>query len=117
MSYAVILTRQAQFDLKEVFNYISDVLQSRRNASAQLDRLEKAIMSLHDMSERFRVCDADKWRERNLRIMPVDNYLLFYIPERDTNTVNVIRVMYGGRDIAAQLNNSALNTHTREWSL
>lgn len=108
MSYAVILTRQAQSDLKEIFNYISDELQSRRNASAQLDRLEKAIMSLRDMPERFRVYDMDKWRERNLRIMPVDNYLVFYIPERDTNTVTVIRVMYGGRDIAAQLNNSVL---------
>lgn len=30
--------------------------------------------------------------------MLVDNYSVFYIPNMETQTVNVIRVMYGGRD-------------------
>ena len=42
-------------------------------------------------------------KERNLRIMPVDNYLVFYIPRSEEKTVTVIRVMYGRRDIDAQL--------------
>ncbi len=36
--------------------------------------------------------------------MPVDNYLIFYIPYPSTKTVEVIRVMYGGRDVDTQLN-------------
>ena len=36
--------------------------------------------------------------------MPVDNYLVFYIPNKETQTVTVIRVMYGGRDVEIQLN-------------
>lgn len=105
MSYSIVLTRQAQTDLKEIFKYISVELQSHKNATAQLDRLEKAIMSLDEMPERFRVYDNDKWRARNLRIMPVDNYLVFYIPNRADHTVTVLRVMYGGRDIDNQLSN------------
>ena len=35
--------------------------------------------------------------------MPVDNYLVFYIPQEEDKTVTVIRVMYGRRDIDAQL--------------
>ncbi len=35
--------------------------------------------------------------------MPVDNYLVFYIPDLDKEIVSVLRVMYGGRDVAAQL--------------
>lgn len=35
--------------------------------------------------------------------MPVDNYLVFYITDREAQTVNIIRVMYGGRDIDTQL--------------
>ena len=37
-------------------------------------------------------------------VMPVDNYIVFYIPNGETHTVSVIRVMYGGRDIDTQLN-------------
>ena len=35
--------------------------------------------------------------------MPVDNYLVFYIPDHQVKTVTVLRVMYGGRDIDSQL--------------
>ena len=35
--------------------------------------------------------------------MSVDNYLVFYIPDRDAGIVTVIRIMYAGRDIDSQL--------------
>ncbi len=105
MTYQVTLTPQAQTDLREIFQYIAVDLQSVQNASGQLDRLEKAIASLEQMPERYRVYDTPKWRERNLRIMPLDNYLVFYIPDHSCETVTVLRVMYGGRDIDRQLKN------------
>lgn len=105
MTYQVTLTPQAQADLREIFKYIAVDLQSVQNATGQLDRLEQAIASLGQMPERYRIYDKPKWRERNLRIMPVDNYLVFYIPNHNNETVTVIRVMYGGRDIDRQLKN------------
>lgn len=35
--------------------------------------------------------------------MPIDNYVVFYIPDDAAMTVTVIRVMYDGRDLDAQL--------------
>ena len=35
--------------------------------------------------------------------MPVDHYLVFYIPDEEEALVTVIRVMYAGRDVHAQL--------------
>ena len=35
--------------------------------------------------------------------MPVDNYVVFYIPNDERRVVNVVRIIYGGRNIAAQL--------------
>ena len=55
------------------------------------------------MPERYHLDDKEPWKERNLRIMPVGNYLVFYIPRSEEKTVTVIRVMYGRRDIDAQL--------------
>lgn len=59
--------------------------------------------SLDQMPERFRVYDKEPWKSRNLRVMPVDNYLVFYIPNHGDSIVTVIRVMYGGRDVDRQL--------------
>lgn len=104
MSYEVRLTLEAKADLRGIFEYIAYELQSEQNAVGQLDRLEQGIESLDQMPERFRIYEKEPWRSRNLRIMPIDNYIVFYIPNHEKNIVTVIRVIYGGRDIDSQLN-------------
>ena len=103
MSYAVTLTPEAEHDLWEIYRYIAVELQSEQNAAGQLKRLEENILKLDEMPERFRVYDREPWRSRNTRVMPVDNYLVFYIPNHSAKTVTVLRIMYGGRDIETQL--------------
>jgi len=75
MNYEVRLTTEAENDLRGIFEYIAFELQSPQNAAGQLDRLEQSIMSLDQMPERFRVYEKEPWHSRDLRIMPVDNYL------------------------------------------
>lgn len=106
MSYDISMTPQAQNDLRSIFEHIALALQSPQNAAGQLDRLEEGIDSLAQMPERFRLYDKGPWRSRNLRIMPVDNYLVFYIPSHEEKIVTIIRVMYGGRDVDRQLKHS-----------
>ena len=103
MKYKVFTTEQAAADLRAIFEYIAYDLLAGQNALNQLDRLEQAILSLDEMPERYHFYDKEPWKERNLRIMPVDNYLVFYIPCSEEKTVTVIRVMYGRRDIDAQM--------------
>ena len=103
MKYKVVTTAQAVADLRAIFEYIAYKLLAGENAIKQLDRLEEAILSLDEMPERYRLYNKEPWKERNLRIMSVDNYLVFYIPQNEEKTVTVIRVMYGRRDIDAQL--------------
>lgn len=103
MSYQVVLTAQAKADLMAIYQYIAIDLKSVQNADGQLSRLEKEILSLDEMPERYRAYDSKKWQGRNLRVMPIDNYLVFYIPSKEDHTVSIIRVMYGGRDIEQHL--------------
>ena len=103
MSYNIVLSKQADEDIRAIYEYIAFELQSRENAIGQLNRLEKEILSLEQMPERFSLYKSEPWCSRNLRVMPVDNYLVFYIPDHDKKIINIIRVMYGGRDIGTQL--------------
>lgn len=105
MIYQVSTTEQADADLREVYEYIAFELLSPDNAAGQIDRLEEHIIGLENFPEKFRAYEKEPWHSRGLRVMPVDNYLVFYIPDRDTGLVTVIRVMYAGRDVDDQLIN------------
>lgn len=104
MIYEVEVSEQADSDLREIFEYIAYELQSPQNASGQLDRLEEQILSLDTMPERYRKYEKEPWKSCGLRVLPVDNYVVLYIPDSDKKVVTILRVMYAGRDIYNQLN-------------
>jgi toxin ParE1/3/4 len=103
MRFEIKISQQADDDLRSIYEYIAYQLQSPENALGQLNRLEESILSLDQMPERFRVYEKEPWHSRGLRIMPVDHYCVFYVPDLKKTTVTVIRVMYGGRDMETQL--------------
>ena len=104
MMYEVITTKQADSDLREIYEYIAFELLSPENAAGQLDRLEQSMLKLETFPEKFRAYEKEPWHSRDLRVMPVDNYLVFYVPNKETKIVTVLRVMYAGRDVDRQLN-------------
>ena len=81
MIFDVQMSEQADRDLRGIFEYIAFELLAPENAAGQLDRLEEAISKLESMPERFRRYEREPWYSRGLRVLPVDNYLVFYIPE------------------------------------
>ena len=104
MIYELEISEQADNDLRGIFEYIAFELQSSQNASGQLDRLEEQILSLDTMPERYRRYEKEPWKSRGLRVLLVDNYVVFYIPDSDKKVVTILRVMYAGRDTDNQLN-------------
>ena len=109
MIYEVEVSEQADRDLREIFEYIAFELQSPENAIGQLNRLEEQILSLDAMPKRYRKYEKEPWKSRGLRVLPVDNYVVLYIPDSDKKVVTILRVMYAGRDIHNQL-----NLHTKQ---
>lgn len=103
MIYEVTITEQAESDLRGIYEYIAFELLSSENAEEQLDRLEGHILGLETFPEKYRAYEKEPWKSRGLRVMPVDNYLVFYISDNETEIVTVIRVMYDGRDVDNQL--------------
>ncbi len=47
--------------------------------------------------------ESEPWLSRRMGSMPVDNFVVLYIPDDGKGTVTVIRVLYGGRDIDREM--------------
>ena len=104
--FKVNITPRATEDMQEIFEYIAYTLEVPQIAFKLLDRIESEIFSLSSMPEKFRRFEFETQKERNLRIMSVDNYVVLYIVNDEKSEVTVIRILYGGRDIDKQLDNT-----------
>jgi len=103
MIWKVEYTEDAKQDLQDIYDYISDFLLVPITAEKQSNRIMDAVDSLDHMPLRYRLYDNEPWRAKGLRVMPVDNYLVLYLPDESQNIVAIIRIMYGGRNIEKHL--------------
>ena len=103
MIYGVKTTGRARLDMRMIYEYIAETLMEPVIAQKQYTRIEKAVYSLDQMPERYRQYEKEPWRSRNLRVMPVDNYIVFYTVDNEKREVTVIRIMYGGMDTKREL--------------
>ena len=106
MSWRVDFTDEAKAELRSIYWYIHDVLLEPQTALAQIRRIKKATDALDQLPFRYRLYDQEPWRSRGLRILPVNNYLVFYVPDESRCVVEIVHIIYGGRDIEAQVEQS-----------
>lgn len=106
MKMSLVYTLRAQQDLKNIYEYIAYSLQSPQVAQSMSNRLMQAARSLEDMPERNPLYREEPWHSQGIRFLPAKNYLLFYTVNKETNTVSIARILYGGMDISRQLEES-----------
>ena len=104
MTFDVSYSAEARQDLRDIYGYIAYELLVPETATGQIQRIIRAIRSLEQMPMRHRLYVEEPWHSQGLRVLPVDNYLVFYLPDETSATVSILRIMYGGRDIEKQLN-------------
>ena len=103
MTWNVKYAEQFLRDLKEISEYITDVLQEPQIAEKQVQRILDAADSLDHMPERYRVYEKGTERNPKIRILTVNRHVVFYQPDESCRLIKILRVIYGGRDIPAQL--------------
>lgn len=103
MRYSIIYTKEAEQDLVDIFEYIAINLLVPETAKKQTKRIMHAIEGLSEMPQRHKLFEDEPWHSKGIRTLPVDNYLVFYLALEVGNTVAIVRIMYGGRNIDQQL--------------
>lgn len=102
MKFEVELSEKADRDLRNIFFYIAIDLCAPDAAEKQVNPLWDAMRSLDELPERYRRYEDEPWHSRGMRILPVDNYVVLYIPELEEKIVRIVSVMYSGRNINEQ---------------
>ena len=105
----IVYTQTARQDLRGIYEYIAYTLLVPKTARDLTEQIMSAVRSLEEFPERNPLYRDESWHSQGVRFLPVKNYLVFYTVNAETETVSVARIMYGGRDISRQLE------ETIEW--
>ena len=104
MNYKVQLTDEAKLDLHSIYDYIAFSLSEPMIAKNVRNRILSGLKTLNKMPERYPLYQEEPWKSRGLRRINIGNYSGFFLVTEES--VRVIRIMYGGRDINTILNES-----------
>lgn len=61
---------------------------------------------------RCHLCEHKKWKSLGIRFLPIENYLVFYLPDEEQKVVRIYRIIYGKRDIENQLQENIIFNNT-----
>ena len=103
MIWEVTYAQSAYRDLDDIYDYIANVLLEPIIAQNQADRIMDKADSLDQMPLRHREYEHEPWLSRGVRVMPVDNYLVFYLPDETDCSVLIMRIIHSSRDVTKHL--------------
>lgn len=94
--------------MREIYSYISNKLLQAENAENQINKIRKGIRSLEFMPSRYILVDWEPWHSLKMHKLSIDNFIVFYLVDNEKNTVTIVRIIYGGRDIENMISSKEL---------
>lgn len=99
----IIYSAPAKEDLKLIYEYIAYSLQSPSSAKSTVQKIINSINALTLFPEKHQIYNGIKLNENDIRYITVNNYMVFYSIDNSNSHILIIRIIYGRRDIPAQL--------------
>ena len=97
--YQYRLSQKAADDLDGIVSYIASELSNPQAAADFLDRLEKVIDEIRSFPESGAPVNNEFLSNTKLRKKTVGSYLLYYLSVPETETVYIVRIVYGKRNM------------------
>ena len=101
MNWDIEIADAAYEDMRNIFYYIANELQSPDDARNVIRRILAEIATLNEIPNRFRSYPREPLSSKGVRVMDVGNYCVYYIAK--DGVVSVGRVLYFRRDSDAVL--------------
>ena len=91
--YNLFYAEEADNDLVAIYNYIAN--DSAERARNYLGKMESCILQLKDFPKMGSECRYKELRALGIRILPFENYLVFYVVNSKEKVVNIVRILHG----------------------
>lgn len=101
--YTYRLTQSALNDLQQITDYISDGLFAPDSAEALIQSIRESILNACTFPLSLAAPRDPQLRAKGYRAIFVKNYIVFTIPDSQTQTLNVMRVLYYAQNYKALL--------------
>ena len=96
--YKIIFEPRVVSDLKDIVKYIADTLKEPEIAERIYTSIKERIFSLETMPYRHKLVNDEPFHKIEIRILPVENYSVFYFVEEKTKIVHIFRILYNRRE-------------------
>lgn len=103
MTYTLIVSESARIDSRNIYEYIEKELQVPQTAKKVIRQLLAKIENLKSMPRIYKKYPHEPLKTKEIRYIPVKNYIIFYKIFEETKTVVISRIIYGGREIKNQM--------------
>ena len=98
MIYTVRITTPAQNEMRGIYRYIAEDLQTPVAAGRRISLIDEKIQSLKENPNRVPLVRDEYLASRGYRMIAAKNHLVFFIIREQAEAVSVMRVLYGRRD-------------------
>ena len=105
--YGFRLTRRAADDIDSIVGYIAGELANPTAAGSFMDRLRQSIRELQTFPTSGALVVNEFLPDVCVRKTVVGNYVMYYLPDSDSRSIVILRVIYGRRsteEILIELN-------------
>ena len=104
-NYSYKFTDISENDLDEIISYFINDLKSKQVASDFLSKLSKVIDEIRLFPNSGELVDNNLIRKKGIRRKYIDNYTLFYLPEKKEKMIYILRIVYSRRNLDYILSN------------
>lgn len=94
-TYSIHITQTAQRDVSNAVSYIDTVLKNPIAADALLDEFERRIQELSTFPDKYQLSNDPLLASWGIRFLIIKNYLTIYLVDEKSETVFVVRFLYG----------------------
>ena len=103
MKYNIHITKAADMDLNSAVGYIDHILLDPQAADNLLLEAEEKIMDLATFPEKYSLVTDPVMNAWGIRLVTVNNYLVFYTVSEEDKRVNIIRFLHSRQNRTAIL--------------
>jgi len=101
--YNIIITPNAENQIKEIVNYISTILLNTDAARKFVIFLKEKIGKLNIFPEAYPILDRKPWNKKEIRKLLIKSFIVYFYVNKEKYIIYILAVVYGKRDQLKQL--------------